>query len=107
MLPENLREFPPAAAVDAFDGSAVTGGHAERGELTFEIAPERIAAVCEFLKRDQMFALYPELIESLMESIYRSDGRPKQRIARLGLDSAVVLLLYLLGMAGLVAIATS
>jgi electron transfer flavoprotein-quinone oxidoreductase len=40
----------------------------------------------EFLKRDQMFALYPELVESLMESIYRSDGRPKQRIARLGLD---------------------
>jgi len=38
-----------------------------------------------FLKRDQMFALYPQLIEGLMESIYRSDGRPKQRIARLGL----------------------
>jgi electron transfer flavoprotein-quinone oxidoreductase len=40
----------------------------------------------EFLKRDQVFALYPELIEGLMESIYRSDGRPKPRIARLGLD---------------------
>ena len=41
----------------------------------------------EFLKRDEMFALYPELIEGLMESMYRSDGRPKQRIARLGLDA--------------------
>ena len=40
----------------------------------------------EFLKRDQVFALYPELIEGLMENIYRSDGRPKRRIARLGLD---------------------
>jgi len=33
--------------------------------------------------------------------------RPSRTIARMGLDSAVVLLLYLLGMAGLVAIATS
>jgi len=41
----------------------------------------------EFLKRDQMFALYPELIENLMASIYRSDGRPKRRIAHLGLDA--------------------
>jgi NADH-quinone oxidoreductase subunit C len=56
MLPENLREFPPALAVDAFDESAITGGHCERGELTLELAPARIAAVCEFLKRDQKFA---------------------------------------------------
>ena len=33
--------------------------------------------------------------------------RPSRTVARMGLDSAVVLLLYLLGMAGLVAIATS
>jgi NADH-quinone oxidoreductase subunit C len=42
--------------VDAFDESAITGGHCERGELTLELAPARIAAVCEFLKRDQKFA---------------------------------------------------
>jgi electron transfer flavoprotein-quinone oxidoreductase len=40
----------------------------------------------EFLKRDQVFTLYPELIEGLMEGIYRSDGRPKRRVAHLGLD---------------------
>ena len=33
--------------------------------------------------------------------------RPSRTVARIGLDSAVVLLLYLLGIAGLVAIATS
>jgi len=33
--------------------------------------------------------------------------RPSRTVARIGLDSAVVLLLYLLGMAGLVAMATS
>jgi len=72
MLPESLREFPPAAAVDAFDGSAVTGGHAERGEWTLEIKPERIAAVCEFLKRDQKF----ERVSSVT-AVDRYPGEPR------------------------------
>lgn len=33
--------------------------------------------------------------------------RPRRTIARMGLDSAVVLVLYVVGMAGLVAIATA
>jgi electron transfer flavoprotein-quinone oxidoreductase len=40
----------------------------------------------EFLRREQIFTLYPRIIEELMESIYRSDGRPKRRIGRLALD---------------------
>ncbi len=39
MLPEHLKEHAAAAAVDAFDADAVTGGKFERGELTLEIAP--------------------------------------------------------------------
>jgi NADH-quinone oxidoreductase subunit C len=55
MLPENLREFPVAAGVEAFDADAVTGGKYDRGELTLEIAPGKIASVCGFLKYDQQF----------------------------------------------------
>jgi NADH-quinone oxidoreductase subunit C len=55
MLPENLKEFPVAASVGAFDAEAITGGKLDRGELTLEIAPAKIVSVCGFLKYDQQF----------------------------------------------------
>jgi NADH-quinone oxidoreductase subunit C len=55
MLPGDWRERGVAAAVDAFDGAALTGGKLDRGELTLEIAPARIAGVCGFLKYDRKF----------------------------------------------------
>ena len=55
MLPENLREHSVAAAVEAFDTDAVTGGNYDHGELTLEIAPHKIVSVCGFLKYDQKF----------------------------------------------------
>lgn len=55
MLPESLREHGTAAAVGTFDAEAVTGGKYDRGELTLEIAPERIMVVCGFLKYDRNF----------------------------------------------------
>src|SRR3954454_3744174 len=55
MLPENLKEYPAAAAVDAFDADAVKGGKFDYGELTLEIAAAKIASVCGFLKYDQKF----------------------------------------------------
>ena len=55
MLPDNMRQHAVAAAVEAFDGDAVTGGKYDRGELTLEIAPAKIASICGFLKYDQGF----------------------------------------------------
>ena len=55
MLPENLRDRPVAAAVDAFDADAMTTGKFDRNELTLEIAPGKIVSVCGFLKYDQSF----------------------------------------------------
>ena len=55
MLPENLNQNSIAAAVDAFDADAIKGGKFDRGELTLEIAPAKIASVCGFLKYDQAF----------------------------------------------------
>src|SRR3984885_4172021 len=55
MLPENLRDRPVAAALDAFDADAVTAGKFDRNELTLEIAPAKIVSVCGFLKYDQSF----------------------------------------------------
>lgn len=55
MLAENLREHAAAAAVDAFDASAVIAGKYDKGELTLEIASPAIARVCAFLKLEQSF----------------------------------------------------
>jgi NADH-quinone oxidoreductase subunit C len=55
MLPENLRQNAVAAAVEAFDSDAVTGGAYDRCELALEIAPHKISSICGFLKYDQKF----------------------------------------------------
>src|SRR5260370_20820639 len=49
MLPSELQEKPLAAALEAFDSSAILGGKFDRGELTILIAPEKIVAVCQYL----------------------------------------------------------
>jgi len=55
MLPEYLRDRAVAAAVQTFDGDAIQAGQYERGELTLESAPAKIASICGFLKYDQQF----------------------------------------------------
>ena len=55
MLPDNLRQHAVAAAVEAFDADAVTGGKDDRGEVTLEIATPKIASIGGFLKYDQQF----------------------------------------------------
>ncbi len=55
MLPDALKEFPVAVAVEAWDASALLGGKFDRGEITLEIAPEKLAAVCRLLKDEQQF----------------------------------------------------
>lgn len=56
MLSDELKVHAAAVALDEFDAQAVAGGLFDRGELTLEIVPERIAAVCGFLKRELEFA---------------------------------------------------
>jgi NADH-quinone oxidoreductase subunit C len=55
MIPENLKDYPIAAAVDALDAGAIRGGVFDRNELALEIAPERIVAVCRYLKEREQF----------------------------------------------------
>ncbi|HWQ56581.1 MAG TPA: NADH-quinone oxidoreductase subunit C [Bryobacteraceae bacterium] len=55
MLPENLKEHAAAAALDAFDPTAITAGAFHHGELALEVDASRIAAVCAFLKSAQGF----------------------------------------------------
>ncbi len=52
MLPDILKDHAVAAALDAALPDAITGGHAERNELTLWIEPARIVDVCRFLKDD-------------------------------------------------------
>jgi NADH-quinone oxidoreductase subunit C len=56
MLPDNIKDLDLAAAIDAYDAAAISGGYSERGEHTIEIAPDKIAGVCQFLRDQQAFA---------------------------------------------------
>ena len=55
MLPEQLHHHPSAVALGEFDPEAIAGGKCERGELTLEIEPARIVAVCRYLKATRRF----------------------------------------------------
>ncbi|HSB16907.1 MAG TPA: NADH-quinone oxidoreductase subunit C [Bryobacteraceae bacterium] len=55
MLPENLRENSVASAVAASAPDAIASGKIDHGELTLEIRPEKIAAVCAILKHQLSF----------------------------------------------------
>jgi len=50
MIAAEVSQRPDAALVAEFDPAALEGGKFDRGELTLVIRPERITAVCEFLK---------------------------------------------------------
>jgi NADH-quinone oxidoreductase subunit C len=52
MLPEELRQLPTPAALEDWDPAAITGGSQTLGEVLLWVVPEKIAAVCGFL-RDQ------------------------------------------------------
>jgi NADH-quinone oxidoreductase subunit C len=55
MLPDSLKTFPTAAALEAFDSSAILGGHTDRDELTLLVAHERITGVCRMARNDLGF----------------------------------------------------
>jgi NADH-quinone oxidoreductase subunit C len=55
MLPDPLKSFRSAAALEAFDSSAILGGHTDRDELTLLISPERILGICRMARNDLGF----------------------------------------------------
>lgn len=61
MLPDELKELPIPAALDRWDSSAVSGGSNELGETVLQIAPERIAGVCSFLKQQGKHVRLPAI----------------------------------------------
>ena len=55
MIPEQLKEDAIAQALEARWPGAITGGHAEHGEPTLFISPERIVEICRRLKDEHGF----------------------------------------------------
>ena len=80
------------AAVEALGAGDVSArglsGYEERLRESFVIRDlSTWDRASEFLHRDRVFSLYPKVVEELMESVYRSDGTPKRRFARLAADA--------------------
>jgi electron transfer flavoprotein-quinone oxidoreductase len=44
---------------------------------------ETFGGAIEFMRGDRLFTTYPQIVGEFMEELYRSDGRPKTKIARL------------------------
>ncbi|HXG33058.1 MAG TPA: NADH-quinone oxidoreductase subunit C [Bryobacteraceae bacterium] len=55
MLPEALVQHDTARALDSALPGAIRNGKWDRGEVTLEVAPERIVEVCRFLKQERQF----------------------------------------------------
>jgi NADH-quinone oxidoreductase subunit C len=55
MLPDQLKDHPAAAALEASLPEAIIGGHAEHNEPTLFIAPATIVDVCRYLKDERKF----------------------------------------------------
>jgi NADH-quinone oxidoreductase subunit C len=72
MLPESLKEQATAASIEGFDADALVTGKFDRGELTLEIAPEKIVRVCRFLKDDLKFVRL-----STITGVDRYPGEPR------------------------------
>jgi hypothetical protein len=51
MLPDELKSISTVEALASAEPEAVVGGKLDRGEITLEIAADRIVAVCRFLKK--------------------------------------------------------
>lgn len=50
MIPPEVIKTPDASALMEFDAEAIADGKYDRGELTLWIQPQKIVALCEFLK---------------------------------------------------------
>ncbi len=57
MIPDNLKAFPAAAELETWDPAAVIGGREHAGQVSLEVAPEKIARVCGFLRDHLKFRL--------------------------------------------------
>jgi|SRR5579871_755437 len=55
MIPEEIKALPVVGALTGALPESIVSGKAGRGELTLEVAAEKIVAVCEFLKNEQKF----------------------------------------------------
>ncbi len=55
MLPEQLRGTPVVIGLESVQPGAILSGKLDRGELTLEISPEALVAVCRWLKNVQKF----------------------------------------------------
>jgi NADH-quinone oxidoreductase subunit C len=55
MIPEDLKDCAEAAAIEAWDPSSLAGGRIDAGQASLEIPPEKIVAVCRFLRAERKF----------------------------------------------------
>ncbi len=90
MIPDEIKTLPVVAALVEVLPESVSAGKLDRGELTLEVAAERIVEVCHYLKHEQKFVRvstvtaidwYPE--EPRFEVVYHLHSPERNQRLRL------------------------
>ena len=97
MIPEAIKEFPDVQALAGHLPEALEGGKFYRGELTLDIAADKIVPVCDFLRTHRGFDMLSDLtcfdshpLEPRFQIVYHLYSTAEHRYLRLKghLDSA-------------------
>lgn len=80
------------AAVEAHEkgdfSAKQLSGYRNRLEESFVLRDMKtFAKSVDFIHNERLFSVYPDLIGNIMEQVYRSDGKPRKKIGRLGWDA--------------------
>jgi electron transfer flavoprotein-quinone oxidoreductase len=80
-------------AIDAFEKGNFSekqlAGYEARLKESFVLKDMRtFGAAEELMHNDRLFSVYPNLVGTIMEQLYRSDGRPKRGMGRVAWDAA-------------------
>ena len=90
MVPEPLRGVPHVAALESAEPGAILAGKLDRGEVSLEIAPDRIVAVSRYLHDAEQFDRLADLTaidwhprEPRFEVVYHLHSMPRNLRLRL------------------------
>ncbi len=83
--------YAAETAVEAHEKASFTArelsGYEERLRESFVLRDMKtFRKTADFMHNDRLFTVYPKIVGSIMEELYRSDGSPKKSMARTGWD---------------------
>jgi electron transfer flavoprotein-quinone oxidoreductase len=85
--------YAAESVFDAFQAGDFSGGqlagYQKRLKESFVLKDMKTyRKSASFMKNDRLFSDYPEIIGTILERVFRSDGHPRKKIGRIGWEAA-------------------